>query len=163
MDISKQFGISHAGNMAVGIIDSGKAVGENKEPLEVLQLKRLSFVTLSGMIMCERHMWPSAGSFSVQGQNLCAALLHIVLKGWCCHCCTFSGQKNELSVLYRDRTDQPQTDLHTETLPHPHVHKQACNCTSTLGVQMTVGIMMAARNVDHSIHLLPEEPRSLAD
>ena len=148
--------------MAVGITDNDKAAGKNTQPLEVLQLKRVSFVTLSGMIISETYV-AGAGSLSVQRQSLCAALLHIVLKGWCCHCCTFSGQKDELSVLYRDRIDQPQTDLHTETLPHPHAHKQAGNCTSTLGVQMTVGIMMAARNVDDSIHLLPEEPCSLAD
>ena len=43
--------------MAVGITDNDKAVGENTQPLEVLQLKRLYFVTLFGMIMHERYTW----------------------------------------------------------------------------------------------------------
>ncbi len=40
----QQFCIGHAGEMAVGITDSDKAVAESTQPLEVLQLKHLYFV-----------------------------------------------------------------------------------------------------------------------
>ncbi len=42
--LSQQFCIGHAGEMAVGITGSDKAVAESTQPLEVLQLKHLYFV-----------------------------------------------------------------------------------------------------------------------
>jgi hypothetical protein len=54
----KQFGRSraeHAGEMAVGVTNNDKAIAENTQPLEVLQLKHLHFVTLSGVIMHDRE------------------------------------------------------------------------------------------------------------
>ena len=53
----EQFCRRHAREMAVNIIDNDKAVTENTQPLEVLQLRHLYFEFVSGMIMHERHTW----------------------------------------------------------------------------------------------------------